>query len=405
MVVFGGLMVLALAALFYQRFAGDVSGQDGSNREETPVAVEVTKVERGSIRDLRTFSGSLFSRSSFDVVAKVGGQLSVLEVDIGDRVERGEMIGRIDDEPFIQEVAQSEAELEVARANLEEARSSLELAQRERDRVEALRERRIVSAADLDAAEAAVQAERSRVRVTEATIQQREAALRAAQLRLSYTRIAANWEGEGDVRAVGERYADEGATLTANEPIVSLVDLQRLRAVIQVTERDYGRIRVGQEGLIASDAAPGERFDASVVRRAPQFRETSRQARIELDVPNPEERLMPGQFVRVQLELGRADDAVVVPRDAVVRREGAEGIFLVESGDGGSTATFVPVRAGFTEGSRVQVVEPEVRGDVVILGQDLLADGTPVRVVAERELDEVDDAFVAAGDRLEVDVQ
>ncbi len=404
MVVFGGILFLALAMVFYQRFSEDPMAAGEGQRGESVVAVEVTSVERDSIRNVRAFSGSLFSQSSFEIVAKVGGQLSSLKVDIGDRVERGQVIGRIDDEAFIQDVVQAEAEREVARANLEEALSSLELAERERDRVQALRERRVVSAADLDSAEAAVQAERSRVRVTEAVIQQREAALLAARLRLSYTGIAASWEGPGDYRVVGERFVDEGATVTANQAIVSLVDLQRLRAVIQVTERDYGRILVGQRGEIRSDAVPGEVFQANVVRRAPQFRESSRQARIELEVPNPDQRLLPGQFIRAQLELGRADDAVVVPRASLVRREGRQGIFLVEpaeEGDG-TRAVFVPVIAGHVEGERVQIVEPELSGEVVVLGQDLLADGTPVRVVARRDAEDWRGEIVSIDGRIEV---
>ncbi len=403
MAVFGAILFLALAMVFYQRFSYDPEA-GGRERGESVVAVEVTSVERDSIRNVRAFSGSLVSQSNFDIVAKAGGQLSALEVDIGDRVERGQVIGRIDDEPFVQDVVQAEAEREVARANLEEALSSLELAERERDRVQALRERRVVSAADLDAAEAAVQAERSRVRVTEALIQQREAALRAARLRLSYTEITANWEGPGDYRVVGERYVEEGSTLTGNQPVVSLVDLQRLRAVIQVTERDYGRIEVGQSGVILTDVLPDESFEAAVVRRSPQFRESSRQARVELDVPNPRELLMPGQFIRVRLELGRVEDAVVVPRDALVRRDGRQGIFLVESAgeEGKVTAVFVPVTPGYVEGGRVRIVAPEINGEVVVLGQDLLADGTPVRVVARRDAEDWRAGLVSVDDRLEL---
>jgi len=401
MLIFGGLLAAALAALFYQRFSEGEAG-DRPDRGESAVAVEVSAVERDTIRNLRTFTGSLSSRFRFDVVAKVGGQLASLEVDIGDPIERNQVIARLDDEEFVQEVAQAEAELEVARANLEEAESSLELAERERDRVRALRERRVASAADLEAAEAKVLAERSRVRVADATIKQREAALRAAELRLSYTKIVARWESGGDVRVVGERYVDEGTTLTANEPIVSLVDLQSLRAVIQVTERDYPRIEIGQDGTVTTDVLPGERFEGAVIRRAPQFRESSRHARVELDVPNPEGRLTPGQFVRVTLELGRVEDAVVVPRDSLVRREGREGVFLVGSGEEGDEARFVEVGTGYIEGGRLQITEPELSGDVVVLGQDQLADGTPLRVVGHRDPGDMDDGVAQVEEPLEV---
>lgn len=105
------------------------------------VAVEISPIETGVIRDVGQFSGTLIPKSQFVVAPKVSGKLKKLYVNIGDRVIRGQMVAQLDDEEYLQQVAQAEADLKVARANLEEARNALELARKELDRAEPLTRR------------------------------------------------------------------------------------------------------------------------------------------------------------------------------------------------------------------------------------------------------------------------
>ncbi len=356
--------------------------------ERGAVAVETAPVERGLIRDLRVFTGTLEAASRFSVAPKVSGRLLWLEVDIGDSVERGREVARLDDDEFVQQVAQADAELQIAKANVAEANSARLVAQRDFERVRALRERDIASESDLDAAEAGLRAAEARVKVTEATVLQRRAALETARLRLSHTRVTADWTGGGDVRLVGERFADEGGTLAANEPLFSLLDIDTVRAVIFVTERDYGRLGIGQPATVRTDALTGRSFEATVARVAPQFRENVRQARVELTIDNPGGDLKPGMFARVEIELGRDDKARIVPIDALVRRNEATGLFLVDREE--NRARFFEVTTGIRERARVQITEPEIAGEVITLGQDQIVDGAAVRLpgseaVAARE--------------------
>lgn len=378
------LVILAGFGLWLWWSAPLPGGRDGGRtadgeRDPVAVAVETAPVGQDTVRELRSFTGTLQPAAQFQVAPKVGGRLIRLDVDIGDRVERGQIIARMDDDEHVQDVAQAEAELQVAQAQVEEARSNLTAARRELERIQQLRRQNLASESQLDAAQAEAQALESRVRVALAQVAQRQAALEAARVRLSYTVIRADWEGEYGVRVVGERLVDEGTTLSANTPVVSLLGIGELLAVVYAAERDYPRLHLGQDALISVDAYAGERFAGQVLRIAPQFREASRQARIEVRVPNPEERLKPGMFVRVQVQLAQADDAQVVPVEAVVSRNRQSGVFLVEEGDEGPVARFVPVRTGISEGSRVQILEPTLQGRVVTLGQHLLDDGTPLR--------------------------
>ncbi|MCC5789001.1 MAG: efflux RND transporter periplasmic adaptor subunit [Opitutales bacterium] len=376
------LVLLIVGAGVLRRAMEDGDGERGRGSGQA-VAVEVEPIEYRPIREVRVFTGTLQPAREFVVAAKVGGRLLNLEVDIGDLVERGQLLARLEDDEFREEVEQARADLAVAEANKEEAQSSLELASAELERERVLRERDISSQADLDTAKARLRAAESSLAVAEATIRQREATLRAAEVRLSHTRIYATWEGSDTERVVGERYANEGGNLSANEAIVSLLRIDELRANVEVTERDYGRITVGMEGFLRVDTYPGEDFPAEVSRKSPRFAEQTRQARVELSVPNAEQSLRPGMFARVHMTLSERDEVIAVPRDAVVRRESRQGLFLVEGDEDEPRARFVEVEPGIVDGRWLEIRSPELEGRVVTLGQDQLVDGSYLRIVGE----------------------
>jgi len=108
------------------------------------------------------------------------------------------------------------------------------------------------------------------------------------------------------------------------------------------------------------------------------LREASRQARVEIEVPNPDGALAPGLFARVRIRFEEHVDARTVSIAALVRRGGKTGVFQIEHP--AETARFVPVRTGIEQGGRVEIVEPELTGEVVVLGQHLLEDGAAVRI-------------------------
>ncbi|SDB60676.1 RND family efflux transporter, MFP subunit [Desulfonatronum thiosulfatophilum] len=347
------------------------------------VAVQTASVTQATVRDMRTFSGTLIPWAQFVVAPKISGRLERLFVDVGDLVQRDQLVAQLEDAEFVQQVEQARAELAVARANLEEARSELDIAEKEFARIETLREQRVASLAELELSKSRLLAQQARKRVAEAQIEQRQAALRAAEVRLSYTQIRATWpaNGEDRPRVVGERFVDQGTTLTANAQMISVLDISALRAVFHVSERDYARLQVGQSAQVSVDAFPGQQFEGRVARIAPVFREASRQARIELELFNPEGLMKPGMFVRAQLELDRAEEAVVVPSVALVRRDGQHALFAVEDD---ATVRLTVVRVGISENGVSQILEPEdLSGEVVILGQHLLEDGSSVRVVED----------------------
>ncbi len=387
---FAFLLVLAIFGIagwqVYKRISASAN-KKGISRLAAPVAIETRPIRKDAIRDIGIFTGSLLPKSQFIVAPKVAGWLKKLLVNIGDTVQQNQVIAILDDEEFTQQVQQVRAELQVAKANAENCTSDLDIAKREYERAKALREKQIASASELDESEAAFNACQTRLKVSLAQVAQKEAALKAADVRLSYTKVQAFWEDGDEPRVVGERFVDEGALLQVNEPIVSILENNPLIALVYVIERDYQKVEVGQQSVVTTDAYPDKTFTGSVVRIAPMLKESSRQARVEIEVPNLEQLLKPGMFVRAKIEFARHDNAMLIPFAALVRREDKEGIFIADLNN--LKARFVPVTTGIINGELVEVIEPKISGLVVTLGNHLLEDGSDIILPEKKDSEKV----------------
>ena len=394
--ILAAVFLIFLGWQIVSRIAG--GGAQAGGPRGAAVAVEIAPVERGGIRDIGTFSGNLIPKSYFTVVPKISGRIKELRVDIGDRLTRGQLVAVLEDEEYQQEFIQAEANLGVANANLEEAMSSQELAQKEYDRAKALHQKGILSDAELETAQSAFATRDARYKVTRAQLANQQAALETAKVRLSYTRIRAAWETGGDVRFVGERFVNPGAMLSSNTAILSVIELQPITAVIHVTEKDYFRLKPEQPVLVTSGAFAGREFQGRVVRVAPLLKETSREARVEIDVENADGSLKPGMFVNARIEFATRMDATIVPTSAIVNRGALQGLFMADLE--AKKAVFQPATVGIVEGDRAEIIEPaQLTGYVVTLGHHLLENGTALILPANAPGAAAPAAKKAPGDR------
>jgi len=382
-------LVLVFGAVLAARMYHEESGNRPKRDDRVPAPVEVAEIRHGTLSLIRAFSGSIEPQAQSIVATKVGGQIRRLEVDVSDPVHRGQLVAQLEDAEFRQAVVEGEARLAVTEANRVSAESRLEIAQREAERTRALHTRGIASDSDLDATKAEFLVSQAAVKVAEADLKREQAALTSANIRLGYTRVAAEWEKGDDERIVAERYANEGNTVAANTALFSIVELDPLLAVIRITERDYPRLVVGQKARLRTDAFPDRVFTATVSRIAPIFRASSRQARVELNVPNPDYLLKPGMFARCELELERVEDATSVPELAITRRGDKTGLFLVDEQE--TSVSWVEVNPGIRDGSQVELIGARLDGRVVTIGQQLIDDGSTIRISQETPVQERSD--------------
>jgi RND family efflux transporter MFP subunit len=355
-----------------------------SGRRKGPQSapVEVAQIQRGPITLRRTFSGALEARAEFVVAPKVSGRVERLGVDLADTVKRGQIVAELDNGEYLQAVVQAEAELEVARANRIEAGSALEIATREYRRNEKLRQTGVASESQFDAAKAEQLAKQAQLEVARAQVTRAQASLETAKIRLGYTKVAADWTDGDKQRVVAERYVNEGETVSANTPLLAIVELDPITGVIFVTEKDYTRLQGGQAAWLTTDAYQGEMFQGRIDRIAPVFRQATRQARVELIIDNSQYRLKPGMFIRATVVLDRVTEATIVPEQALTTRNDHTGVFVVDEDN--LTVVWRRVKVGIREGERVQVQGNGLTGRVVTLGQQLLDDGSRITIPTEQ---------------------
>jgi RND family efflux transporter MFP subunit len=344
--------------------------------------VEVAQIQRGPITLRRTFSGALEATAEFVVAPKVSGRVERLAVDLADTVTRGQIVAELDNDEYLQAVVQAKAELEVAKANRIEASSALEIAMREFRRNEKLRKTGVASESQFDAAKADQLAKQAQLQVARAQVTRAQASLETAKIRLGYTKVSADWTGGDKQRVVSERYVDEGETVSANTPLLAIVELDPIIGVIFVTEKDYTRLQRGQAASLITDAYPGEQFSGRIERIAPVFRQATRQARVELIIENPRHRLKPGMFIRATVVLDHVTEATIVPEQALTTRNDQTGIFVINEDN--QSVAWREVKVGIRENGRVQIQGKRVTGRVVTLGQQMLDDGSRITIPAEK---------------------
>ena len=252
------------------------------------------------------------------------------------------------------------------------------------ERVKKMRQQKVSSEVEVENVEASHKTRQARHQVNKALLSQKESALATARLKLDYATVDASWSGTAGGRFVAERFLNEGAMVNANSAIVSVIDIATLTGVIDVVERDYFKIRQGMHVEIETAAMPGRVFAARVSRIAPLLNEISRQARIELELANPDFALKPGMFISARITYARHEQVTYAPAEALVRRNDREGVFLVDRDK--HTASFVPIEVGFRESARIEIASPTIAGDVVVLGHHLVEDGSAVRLAGQDNL-------------------
>jgi len=368
--IIGGIFVLFL---IWRMILLVIGNKETSSQQSSrpPVAVEVDSVRYEPIQETRQLTGSIYPLYRYIVAPKVSGRIIRINKRIGDWVKRGETIATIDDAEYQQMLLEAEANLKISQANLAETKTQFELAKQELERVESLQQKGIASPSELDAATTNFNALQSRTELAQAQVEQRQAALNSAKIRLSYTVLLASEPG-----FIGERFVDEGSLLAPNSPVVSVIGIDTIIVRTTVIERVYGQIQINQSAEIQVDAFPGKIFHGKVSRIAPMLQEASRVAQMEVEVANDSLLLKPGMFSKVQIVLAEKESAQIVPSQAIVSRNGTNGIFMIQSGE--SIAHFMSVQIGISTPNKTEILTPQLDGLVITLGQHLLEDGSTI---------------------------
>lgn len=348
--------------------AGAAAAGRGGGRGQ--LTVELAPVTHAQVDRELAVVGNLIGDQTVSVVPKTAGRLQEITVKLGDRVNRGQQIARIEDQEIREQVKQAEAAFEVAKATIRQREADLDLAKTNVERSRSLFQRQLLPQQTLDDAEAKYQSAQAALDLARAQNTQSQARLDELRFNLQNTLITSPVNG-----FVAQRTADPGAFVSANAPIVDVVDIQRVRLVANIIEKDLKQIGVGDSARVEVDAYPGESFMGRIARLSPVLDPATRTAPIEVEIPNVGYRLKPGMYARVGIITESHPNALVVPTNSLVDANGTRGVYMSVN----NVAQFHAVKIGIEGNERTEILEGLSEGDrVVTTGAAGLRNGDPI---------------------------
>jgi HlyD family secretion protein len=300
--------------------AGVILFMTGSNNNGGYV-YKTQKAARGDLVVTVSATGTLQPINEVEVGSELSGIIRTVEVDYNDRVEKGQVLARLDTDKLEAKVLQSRASLETARAKLLQAQATLaenESSMRRIRRLLELTKGESPSALDVEAAEAACSRARAEFASAKAQVIQAEASLKADETDLSKALIRSPVNG-----VVLERVVEPGQTVAASlqAPVLFKLaeDLAQMELHVDVDEADIGEVREGQEAVFTVDAYPDKKFSADVrqVRFGAQTSGSVVTYKAILNLDNKDLLLRPGMTATADIVVKRVRDAVLVPNAAL----------------------------------------------------------------------------------------
>ncbi|MFN7982233.1 MAG: efflux RND transporter periplasmic adaptor subunit [Vicinamibacterales bacterium] len=342
-----------------------------------PMTVELASVKRQDMVDTLEVVGNLIGAATVEALPKTAGRVEAVNVKLGDRVQRGQTLAKLDDREIVEQVKQAKASFDVSAATIRQREADLKLAQTNLDRSKNLFDRQLIPKQTFDDTDAKYQAASAALDLARAQYAQAQARLDELNINLANTVITSPVTG-----FVGRRLLDPGGWVTpnANAGFISVVDITSVRLVANIIEKDLRRITSGMKANVSVDAYPGETFEGRIAQVAPVLDPATRTAQIEIEVPNREFRLKPGMYAKVSFVVERRANTLVVPANAVVDLNGKKGVFLPQE----NTARFKPVSLGMTHPDLVEVTEGLDEGArVVSTGAAALREGDRIVLLGQ----------------------
>ena len=327
-----GLTAFACVLLLVACQQGDEGEDEQSEEEETPpVPVETRAPARGDI--FATYSGTspIEAFAEADVIAKVDGEVRELHVEEGDMVEKNQILATLDGDRL--------------RLELSESQARLRKLQRDFQRNVELQEKDLISEGDFEKIQYDLEA--------------LQASFNLASLELDYTQIRAPIAG-----VISERYLKLGNTIKTGDQVFRVTSFDPLVAYMFIPEREFRQIAAGQPVQIEIDALTGPPVVATVTRVSPIVDPETGTFKITIELRGTDHGIKPGMFGRMNIVYDKHENALQVPRSAIIESSSGTSVFVVENDigirktveTGFSSNGMVEITSGLTDGERVITV-------------------------------------------------
>ena len=331
-------------------FGGPGGGPGGGGGgPRAPMTVELATLKRGNVNASLTVVGNLIGLQTVDIAPRTAGRLLSVNVQLGDKVRKGQLLAKVEDREIVEQVRQAQSSEEVSKATIRQREADLNVARVNFDRSKNLADRGLLAKQALDDAESKYLSAVAQLDLSKAQLSQNSARLQELQINLQNTSVISPVDG-----FVGKRTVDPGAMVNTNTAIGSVVDISRVRLIVNVVERDLRMVNAGDPAIMEVDAYPNEKFPGKIARVAPVLDPATRTATVEVEMPNPNGRLKPGMYARINLNVDEHTNVLVVPKTAVIDFANDRGVWVPNDQD---RASFVPLKLGIENAENVEVLD------------------------------------------------
>jgi len=345
---------LVFAAVFgFEAFRARMIQKAITGLRNPPQTVSTITAMTQQWQDRLEAVGSTRSEKGADLSPQVAGIVKAIHFQSGEKVEQGTLLVELEDADDI--------------AHLHALQATTSLAQLNYDRDSRLIKTQAISQQTVD--------------TDLATLQNDQAQVAQQQALVGYKSIKAPFSGR-----LGIRQVDLGQYIAPGTPIVTLQQLDPIYVDFYLPQQDIAKIKVGQDIVAKVDTYPDLTFEGHIAAINPLVNVASRNVQVRATFKNPDEKLRPGMFTTVDIDVGAPTDYVTLPKTAIYYNSYGDIVYLVEnggknaSGQQQSVARQVFVKTGQSRGDQVAVLDGVKAGDVVVTsGQNKLHNDSPVR--------------------------
>ena len=376
---------VAVATLMLSACGTDGKAAQTKQPTVDAVPVEVAAAARTPISANYSGTASLMADHEAQVVAKAAGVLKKIYVEEGDTVKAGQLLAEIDDADARSKLGSAEAQMHKSEATFAHAEAAIP--------------KQLIPQFEYEQ--------------DKYDLQDKRAALENARLQLQWTHIIAPVDG-----IIAERSVKVGNMMQANQNVFKIVGMDPLQAVLNVPERQLGILKASQPVQLEADALPGKTFTGTILRIAPVVDSSSGTFRVTTQFHDKTGLLKPGMFARVDIVYDHRDNALTIPRSALIEEDGETAVFVVEKtpakakpddakadanktvaktdvkSDAKPVSNSLPpdtlvahrrlVKVGYSDGDHVEIrggVDEGAR--VITVGRNAVRDGTAVQVIGD----------------------
>jgi len=341
------LTLISLILISSTIFTSCSKENNSLNNSTTAIPVEVSVVKKSTIQKELELVGTLSAWKEANLAAQTTARIQKIYVEEGSRVKEGDLLFEMDDT----QLAQAKIQYQVAKDNY--------------DRMKPLYETGAISQSQFDQVKATY-----------------ETSEKTYNLLLTNTQFRAPFSGIITAKRLNDGEVFLLAPGGAGAPtIVSMMQINPLKLILNVSENNLKDVKLNQTVEIKSDVFPNEVYKGTINRINPVVNPTSRTFEVEVKIPNPNEKLKPGMFVRAKILIGKLE-GIIINRSAILKQLGSTSYygFIVKD----NVAKRVELTLGKEFDSQVEITSGLNEGDqLIIRGQGLLKDGNKVEIKAE----------------------